>query len=54
MLNMELPERRRMGIPQRRFMDDLVKEDMTRVGVTEEDAGGRSPKRSSQKMIFGH
>ncbi|PME06485.1 hypothetical protein A8A06_13560 [Escherichia coli] len=40
MLKMELPGRRRRGRPQRRFMD-VVKEDMQRVGVREEDARDR-------------
>lgn len=34
---MELPGKRKRGRSQRRFVD-VVKEDMQRVGVTEEDA----------------
>lgn len=38
MLNMEVPSKRKRGRPQRKFRD-VVKEDMRRVDVTEEDAG---------------
>lgn len=38
MMRMEFSDRRKRERPQRRFMD-VVKEDMQRVGVTEEDAG---------------
>ena len=41
MLRMELPRKRKRGRPKRRFMD-VVKEDMTEVEVTEEDAEDRS------------
>ena len=37
MLTMELPGKRKRGRPKRRFMD-AVKDDMTAVDVTEEDA----------------
>lgn len=37
MLNMKLPGTRKMEMPQRRFKN-AVKEDVQRVGVTEEDA----------------
>lgn len=40
MLNMELPTKRKIGRPQRRFID-LVKEAMQRVDVTEKDAWDR-------------
>lgn len=36
-LKMELPGRRKSGKPKRRFME-LMKKDMRRVGVTEENA----------------
>lgn len=38
MMKMELPDRRKRGRPQRSSMV-IVKEDMQRIGVTEEDAG---------------
>ena len=41
MLMMEQPEKRKRGRPKRRFMD-AVREDMTAVEVTEEDAGERT------------
>ena len=37
MLRMELPGKRKRGIPKRRFMD-AVREDMAVVEVSEEDA----------------
>lgn len=40
MLNMELPSRRKRGRRQRRFMD-VVKGDIQKVDVTEEDARDR-------------
>ena len=40
MLRMELPGKRKLGRPKRRFMD-VVKEDMAVVEVTEEDADDR-------------
>lgn len=47
---MELPARRKRGRAQRTFMD-VVKQDLQRVGVTEEDAGivgGNPPWRPLQ------
>ena len=41
MLTMEQPEKRKRGRPERRFMD-AVREDMTAVEVTEEDAEERT------------
>ena len=41
MLTMELPGKRKRGRPKRRFMD-AVREDMTSVDVTEEDAEERA------------
>ena len=41
MLAMELPGKRKWGRPKRRFMD-AVREDMTAVDVTEEDAAERA------------
>ena len=41
MLRMELPGKRKRGSPKRRFMD-AVREDMTVVEVTEEDAEDRT------------
>ena len=40
-LEMELPGKRKVGRPKRRFMD-AVKEGMKEVGVTEEDVHDRS------------
>ena len=40
MLEMEVPGRRRRGRPMRRWMD-VVREDMERVGVVEEDVANR-------------
>ena len=41
---MELPGKRRRGRPERKFMD-AIREDMTAVDVTEEDAEERTERR---------
>ena len=41
MLRMELPGKKKMGRPKRRFMD-VMKEDMAEVEVTEEDTEVRN------------
>ena len=41
MLRMELPGKRKLGRPKRRFTD-VVKEDMAEVEVTEEDTEDRN------------
>lgn len=38
-LKKEMPDRRKIGKPQRRFMEE-VNEDVQRVGVTKENGGG--------------
>lgn len=40
MVNMELPDKRKRGRPQRKFMN-VVKKDMEKVGVTEKDPRDR-------------